>query len=365
MRRKHFIWLLFIIFILGGLSGCEGADIGKSKNDDYKKNHPSAHQVNPSIRDISPDNKTLLLQYGSPYWSRMATYNIASGKVTELDIDTNNKLNVTPYYSCDGKKIVFTGYKERDYNGNIYTMNADGSGLRQITKNPDVKNEGADSAHTPAFSPDGKRIIFLRSAMKRERAFPLRGEMDTAWDIYEVNVENGLERRLTHYNFYKTSWPHYLADGKRFIFSGEGPNNTSGKGPKDFREYEATYQENFIFIMDGKNNDLKPALVNGQHSYRPQVSNKDEILFISRTNEMDGRATGQETQDLFLYKKGRITRITKLNAYITTAIISRDGQLIKFNIKKDKRSHEDSDWLIKSDGTGLKEIKIPMEHLKR
>lgn len=364
MKSKCFAWLC-IAAVLVSLWGCDNAAFDNEATEDYKRHHPSAFQVNVFLRDISPDNNTLLFQYGSPYWLKIGIYSMSTEIVHVFNNDGENKINDAPSFSRDGKKIVFIGAKERDYARNIYIMNADGSGLRQITKNAEVKGDNIIHAHAPSFSPDGKRIIFLRSQRTRERAFPLRGSMHADWDVYEVDVETGVERKLTNYNFYEASRPNYLSDGKRFIFSGEGPYNPTGRGPKDFKEYENQYQKNFIFIMDGTDNDLKPALTNGGHSYRPSISNNDEVLFISKTNEMDGLGAAQDTQDLFLYKEGKITRMTKFHAYIQLAKISRDGKRILFSKKKDRRSRDDSHWVMNSDGTGLREIKIPVDSLKQ
>jgi len=363
MKRKHIVWLLISLFLCGMLA-CGNADVDNKKAEDYKRSHPSAFQVNAFLCDISPDNKTLLFDYGSPYWMKIGTYDMSTGKVRIFSHD-KNKMNYAPCFSRDGEKIVFTSAKERGYTQNIFMINTDGSGLSQITKFPEEKNKDIIYASAPSFSPDGKRIIFLRSHAKRERAYPLRGEMHSEWDLYELDIATGAERRLTNYNFYNVSWPYYMADGKRFIFSGEGPYNPKGPGPKDFKEYEAKYQKNFIFIMDGENNELKPAFVNGSHSFRPHVSSNDIILFISMTNEMEDLKTAKDTQDLFLYRKGKIKRLTKSNAYITWARISRDGSRVIFAKKSDKKSQDESDWLMKSDGTGLKEIKIPMDKLKQ
>lgn len=361
MKRKYFLWL-FIAFLLSGLVGCDSSALDSKATEEYKMNHPSASQIHIFFPDISPDNKTLIFDYGSPYWFNIASYNISTESI-RIYRGLKTKINIAPSFSKDGKKIVFLGSIERDHARNIYIINADGSDLRQITKYPEAKS--GDFINAPSFSTDGKRIIYLRSHRERERAYPLRGSMHADWDIYEVDLTTGAEHRLTNYNFYEATWPYYMADGKRFIFSGEGPYNPTGKGPKNFKEYENQYQKNFIFIMDGRNNELKPVFVNGIHSCRPSVSADDTILFISRTNEMDGLTGGQDVQDLFLYKTGKITRLTKLNAYITLARISRDGNRIIFNKKDDKRSRDYSCWMMNSDGTGLKEIKIPMDKLKQ
>ena len=361
MKRNFIVWLLIALLFVC-LVGCDSSVFDSKVTEEYKRNHPSAFQVNVSLNDLSPDNKMLSLNYGSPYWSNIATYNVSTGKI-HVFRDIKTKMNVFSSFSDDGKKIVFLGAKERDYSRNIYVMNADGSGLHQITKYPEIQS--GDFIIAPSFSSDGKHIIFSRSYRVRERAYPLRGSMHADWDVYEVDIETGVERRLTNYNFYEVSWPYYMADGKRFVFSGEGPYNPTGKGPKDFKEYENQYKKNFIFIMDGRNNELKPAFVNGSHSDNPSVSADDTILFISRTNEMDDFKTAQDIQDLFLYKNGKIKRLTKLNSYIELARISRDGSRIIFSKKSDKKSRDYSECIMNSDGTDIKEIKIPMDMLKQ
>jgi len=362
MKRRYSIAIgFFIALFLGGLLACGNADVDSRGDEDYKRNHPSAFQVGTFFPDISPDNKTLLFGYGSPYWLNIAAFNMTTGSV-RIFREIRTKVNACPSFSPDGRRIVFLGAKERDSARNIFVIDADGSGLHQVTKFPETTNK--EFINAPSFSPDGQRIIFLRSHGKRERAFPLRGEMHSQWDVYELDIATGAERRLTNYNYYDASWPYYLSDGKRFIFSGEGPYNPRGPGPKDFQDYERKYQKNFILIMDGRNNDLKPAFVNGRHSDGPSIAHDDTILFISRTDELDGRK-GQEMQDLFLYKKGKIKRLTKLESYIELARISRDGSTIVFSKKRDKRSQDDSYWIMKSDGSGLREIRIPVDKLKR
>jgi Tol biopolymer transport system component len=65
---------------------------------------------------------------------------------------TNNlAFNTQPSFSPDGTKIVFTS--DRDGDDNIYVMNVNGTGLTQLTADPD-----SDSG--PSFSPDGTKIVF-------------------------------------------------------------------------------------------------------------------------------------------------------------------------------------------------------------
>lgn len=387
--------LLLLIFSMLLLS-CRSSE----PSEEYKKNSPSAKRISVFISDISPDGKTLLFEYGTPYWSKIGTFNIETDKVQTFDNDKSNKMIEAAMFSSDGSKISYTAGSEKGSPQNICIMNADGKNVRQITYDIQIiggayfspdgqkvsflarkkKNEpyniyivNIDGSNlkqlttdknvkgVPSFSPDDKRIIYKRSHLRRQRAYPLKGEMDTAWDAYEFDLETNTERRLTNYNFYTAHNPRYMSDGKHFLFTAEGPVNSTGKGPKNFQEYEKMYQKNFILIMDGENNELKPAFTNGNNSISTHKSADDSILF---TSEITEKNSSKRIQELFLYKAGKIKRLTKFGDYIRGGGISRDGSVIYFRKYDDQKSYIKSLWLMKSDGTELREIKIPVDDLK-
>jgi Tol biopolymer transport system component len=67
-----------------------------------------------------------------------------------------------PDWSPDGHLIVFESYGNGAPAGvstNVFTVRPDGSQLAQITHN----EGGAVNAHNPAWSPDGKSIVFAQS----------------------------------------------------------------------------------------------------------------------------------------------------------------------------------------------------------
>ena len=79
-----------------------------------------------------------------------------------------------PAWSRDGRTIVFVSW--RDGNREVYAMDADGSGPRNLTQHParDVR---------PAWSPNGRRIAFVS----------LR---DGNAEVYVMNADGSRQRRL-------------------------------------------------------------------------------------------------------------------------------------------------------------------------
>lgn len=64
----------------------------------------------------------------------------------------------SPSWSADGQKVVFvasSGRTERDYNEDIYVMNADGTGVERVTNSRAYES-------SPSFFPDGETIAFAK-----------------------------------------------------------------------------------------------------------------------------------------------------------------------------------------------------------
>jgi Tol biopolymer transport system component len=126
------------------------------------------------------------------------------------------------FFSPDGKQIVYRSfhpkteaeiarYKERLTQNlieptvfEVWTMNADGTNKRQVTK------LGAAS-FAPFFTPDGKRIIFCTNYFAtdaRKRNF----------DLALINVDgSGLERVTFNETF--DGFPMFSPDGKKLVFA--------------------------------------------------------------------------------------------------------------------------------------------------
>jgi TolB protein len=111
-----------------------------------------------------------------------------------LEQITNGRAPATsPAFSPDGTQVVFARLSS-----GIFRVNLDGTGLHRLTSG------GRDSY--PVWSPDGKRVAFLR---------PYR----TSWRVYVVPVSGGVPQRLRLAP--PAGRPSWQGDGKAmFIPSG-------------------------------------------------------------------------------------------------------------------------------------------------
>jgi len=74
-----------------------------------------------------------------------------------------------PAFSADGTKIAFVSRRSGEKIRDIFVMNADGSGVTQVTHTPELGPESQDvpgpfGPEAPAFHPDGGRVVFSENS---------------------------------------------------------------------------------------------------------------------------------------------------------------------------------------------------------
>jgi len=102
-----------------------------------------------------------------------------------------------------GGRLAF--YSNRSGNDDIYVMNADGSGLTNLTNSPDARDL------SPTWSPDGSRIAF-------------RSYRDRVWDIYVMNADGSGVVNVTNNPRVDTD-PVWSPDGRRIAFRSNRDGN--------------------------------------------------------------------------------------------------------------------------------------------
>ncbi|MDQ2691800.1 MAG: hypothetical protein M3Y68_07210 [Chloroflexota bacterium] len=130
----------------------------------------------------------------------------SEGDVYTMNADGSDRRRLTDHpdedfdavWSPDGTQIAFRSH--RDGNEEVYVMNADGSAQTNLTQ-----SRGAD--YSPAWSPDGSRIAFASS---RDKGGGL--------DIWVMNADGSDPRRITDERGIQ-EYPGWSPDGQRLVFA--------------------------------------------------------------------------------------------------------------------------------------------------
>lgn len=110
-----------------------------------------------------------------------------------------------PAWSADGKQIVFNEFPPPDGIAQLWVMNADGSNQHLLFAEADF------GENRPSFSPDGSKIVFARCDLNI-------GDQDTC-AIYTIGVSGGNLQAVTGFHEDTTARsPMYSPDGGTIAF---------------------------------------------------------------------------------------------------------------------------------------------------
>ncbi|HMQ50218.1 MAG TPA: amidohydrolase family protein [Saprospiraceae bacterium] len=148
----------------------------------------------------SPDEKTLLFNAAGYLWKMP----LPKGKPSRLNNSTDFEFE--PAFSQDGKEILFVTWNDVDM-GAIWRMNLSTGERRKITSEKAIYR-------TPQFSPDGKTIVYHKEDGNIHQGYAFCKEPG----IYTMPANGGEAKLITP----KGEYPVFSADGQRIFFQTGG-----------------------------------------------------------------------------------------------------------------------------------------------
>lgn len=147
-------------------------------------------------------------------------------------------------------RIVWSS--SRVANHDLFTMNTDGSDVKQITKGDDVD-------WFPRFAPDGSKILFSRS--KQGWVSERDANASEKWDIFTIDADGSNPQKVAK----DASWGSWISQDEILFV----------RGTKVFRSKVATGEETQIMDSEGVS-ELDGALLQ-----QPELSSDGKLIAIT------------------------------------------------------------------------------------
>lgn len=116
-----------------------------------------------------------------------------------------------PFFSPDGQRVIFRADRNQDDHLQLFVINADGTGERQLTTHCDIVN------WAPYWLPDGKSVVFTTS---------IHGHRN--YEVYWLNIETGAQRRIT-YSPRFDGLPVISPDGRKMMWTSQRGSDESSQ----------------------------------------------------------------------------------------------------------------------------------------
>lgn len=236
-----------------------------------------------------------------------------SEKFTPKNNFTSYSDFVNPVWSHDSKKIAFISHLEGK--SSIYTVNADGTDLKQLVENTNYSSK-------LSWSPDGEKIAFVT------------GDYDNG-EINVINIDGTNRKQLTN-NSTNDEYPLFSPDGKKIAF-------LSSKNKNFFK--------NNIYLMDTDGSNQKKLTNSSGYKFNFSWSkNSEKILFTSNRNNRTNYIN--EVFEISV-SNSEVKRISDIYVYNESPVWAPDGNNIVFISGRDG-----NDEIYSMDKNGSNQVRL-------
>lgn len=154
------------------------------------------------IRDAvtSPDGKTVVFRALGYLWTK----NLPNG--TPKRLTSNTDFEAEPAFSPDGKNILFVTWNDKEL-GAVHKIATTGGASEKITSEKGI-------FRTPSFSPDGKTIVYRKEGGNQDQGFAFGKNPG----IYTIDANGNNKQFVTK----EGEYPVFSKDGKRIFYQTGG-----------------------------------------------------------------------------------------------------------------------------------------------
>jgi TolB protein len=165
------------------------------------------------IANWSPDGKTAIFMEGIFPNQGIWQVNADGTGLHELlhAASDGDGFDDGPAFTPDGRHIIFTRCCPKNSGYSLWIMNADGTKLRKLTSENVAPSVDGPSDNLPQVSPDGTSIAYHRNVVDTRNAADLGNR------IVVVNIHGGNPRDLTDPAL-NAQIPNWSPDSKRIVF---------------------------------------------------------------------------------------------------------------------------------------------------